>query len=72
MAVLNLTKAYGTDRLEAACAYALEKAAVVRCRFLKSVLANGVESRRETIIPTCEDGGYVRGSSYYSGKGDER
>jgi hypothetical protein len=68
LSVLNLSKLYGTERLEAACTYALTKTTHPRCRFLKSVLASGVDKPDESAHPVSEAGGYVRGSSYYSNK----
>lgn len=68
LAVLNLSKSYGTERLESACAYALTKTIHPRCRFLKSVLASGADKPDEQADPVSETGGYVRGSSYYSNK----
>lgn len=70
MAVLNLTKDYGAARLEAACAYALERCERPRSRFIRSVLASG-RDRRETDASNMpapgDSGGYIRGAGYYAG-----
>jgi hypothetical protein len=71
MAILNLSKTYGDNRLEAACSYALEKVPSPRCRFLKTVLASNTDKASPSIEPPKETGGYVRGSSYYSTPGQE-
>lgn len=67
MAILNLSKHYGEDKLETACGYALEKSVHPRCRFLRSVLASGVASSSACENPAPDRGGYVRGASYYAG-----
>ncbi len=67
-AVLNLTKGYTERELEAACAYALERAARPRCRFIESILASGAHRRgRED---ESDGGGYIRGAGYYEEGGD--
>lgn len=67
MAVLNLSKAYGDAELEQACAYALEKTARPRCKFIKSVLASKIAAKKNPTPELIEEGGFVRGASYYSG-----
>lgn len=63
LAVLNLTRRYSERDLEQACAYALTKVEVPRCKFLKSVISHGAQTcAREE----AEHGGYIRGESYYS------
>lgn len=71
LSVLNLSKPYGTERLEAACAYALTKATHPRYRFLKSVLASGADKPDEPVHPVSETGGYVRGPSYFSNRKED-
>lgn len=68
LAILNLSKRYSAERLESACAYALEKTASPRCRFLRTVLSSGVDLTQPVSPPAAEVGGYVRGADYYSGK----
>lgn len=67
LSILNLSKTYGEDRLEAACAYALGKTSTPRSRFLRSVLASETDKANAPLIPVKESGGYVRGPSYYRG-----
>lgn len=69
LAVLNLSKRYGADRLEAACPYALGRSDHLRCRFLRGALASGVADRGAAGAgaPAVEEGGYVRGAGYYAG-----
>ena len=67
MAILNLSKQYGECALENACKYALEKTSHPRCKFLRSVLASGVAERKDTTCSFSDQGGYVRGATYYSG-----
>ena len=67
LSILNLSKTYGEDRLEAACAYALGKTSIPRSRFLRSVLASEADKANAALVPVKESGGYVRGSSYYRG-----
>ena len=45
LAVLNLTKTYSESDLEAACAYALERAQRPRYRLIRSILASGAAGR---------------------------
>lgn len=47
LAVLNLTKRYSEYDLEQACAYALTKTPVPRCKFIKSVLASKVAKTKQ-------------------------
>lgn len=63
LAVLNLTKRYSEYDLEQACAYALTKTPVPRCKFIKSVLASKVAKTKQAEV--IESGGYIRGASYY-------
>ncbi|MDO4539025.1 MAG: IS21 family transposase [Coriobacteriales bacterium] len=68
LAVLNLSKRYGNEALEAACGYALERAEHPRCRFIRSVLASGAAGPADR--GEDEPGGYIRGEGYYGG-GDQ-
>ena len=67
MAILNLSRHYGEAQLEAACGYALERTAHPRCKFIRSALASGVAGRPVAAKRPAEQGGYVRGASYYAG-----
>ncbi|MBR1830768.1 MAG: IS21 family transposase [Atopobiaceae bacterium] len=67
MAILNLSKHYGDAELEAACAYSLEKTAHPRCKFIRSVLASGAARPADPGRRPADQGGYVRGASYYAG-----
>ena len=53
LSVLNLSKRYGEDRLEAACAHALPKLTSPRYRHLKAIL----DSNLDAAGPQKEDGG---------------
>ena len=68
LAVLNLSKRYGEEALEAACGYALERSEHPRCRFIRSVLASGAAGAGGDA-PGDAPGGYIRGAEYY-GRGD--
>ncbi|MEA5020613.1 MAG: IS21 family transposase [Gordonibacter sp.] len=68
LSILNLSKRYGAERLESACAYALEKTASPRYRFLRTVLASQADLSLKPAKPAVETGGYVRGAEYYAGK----
>lgn len=69
MAILNLSKTYGDEALEGACSYALKKGLEhPRSRFLRSVLASGAwKAAGAGKKEVHEQGGYVRGFSYYAG-----
>ena len=68
LAVLNLTKTYTERELEAACAYALERAPRPRCRFIKSILASGASKSGQD--DERGGGGYIRGAGYYEEGGE--
>lgn len=71
LSVLNLSKKYGEERLEAACAHALPRLTSPRYRHLKAILDSNLD-RREPIAgqgrkPEGGDApkGHVRGADYY-------
>ena len=66
LAVLNLSKRYGEEALEAACGFALERSEHPRCRFIRSVLASGAASAAGNGTDDAP-GGYIRGEGYYGG-----
>lgn len=71
LAVLNLSKKYGNRRLEDACAYALSRTSVPRCRFIRTVLASGVaDGSAAEDEAGGEAGGYLRGAEYYNQGGN--
>lgn len=65
LAVLNLSKRYGEEALEAACGYALERSEHPRCKFIRSVLASGAAGAQAR--PAAPAAGYIRGAGYYGG-----
>ena len=74
MAILNLSKRYDTQSLEDACAYCLKRSIHPGSRFLRSVLSSGVakaQAHESRSMPAKEQGGFVRGASYYAG-GEQR
>jgi hypothetical protein len=73
LSVLRLSRKYGDDRLEAACAHALPKVSSPRYKHLKAILDSGLDEP-PTPSPTRKkpgDGpgsgpkGHVRGADYY-------
>lgn len=67
--VLNLSKRYGDDRLEAACAHALPELTSPRCRHLKTILGSNLDAA-SPLAPTQQEHaqaprGHVRGADYY-------
>jgi transposase len=71
LSVLKLSKAYGTERLEAACEMALDTVRIPRYRHLKAILASEkdiayVKGKKDVARPE-DDSGYIRGSEYYGG-----
>lgn len=68
LSVLNLSKKYGEERLEAACAYALPRLTSPRYRHLKSILDSGLDEEGTKAPPAEAEGGtrgHVRGADYY-------
>ena len=67
LSVLNLSKRYGEDRLEAACAKALPRLTSPRYRHLKSILDSnlGDEPPAARTAAGAPPGGHVRGADYY-------
>ncbi len=70
LAILRLSKAYSAQRLEAACALALEKVASPRYRHVSLILETNQDKTRAGTAdrpePVREAGGYVRGADYYA------
>ena len=67
LAVLNLTRHYTEQELEEACTYALDKVAIPRCKFIKTVLASNTQAKADEEF--CDEylaGGYIRGEGYYA------
>ena len=65
--MLNLSKKYGRDRLEAACAHALPRLASPRYRHIKAILDSGLDSGAGAPSPApaeppSKPGGHVRGA----------
>lgn len=67
LALLRLSRKYSPQRLERACAIALEKARSPRYRHVKAILDANAD-KAAAPEPVEETGGYVRGAGYY-GKG---
>ena len=72
LSVLNLSKKYGEQRLEAACEHALPKLASPRYRHLKAILDSGLDGRdaarpsgKRASGPESGPKGHVRGADYY-------
>jgi len=70
--VLKLSKKYSAERLETACAMALEHVSVPRYSHLKAILSAGkdkdykpVKQQENESAPT----GFLRGAAYYGGDG---
>lgn len=77
LSVLRLSKAYATERLEAACELALERIQSPRYKTLKAILSSNqdqiflskkFEAKTKELHQSIQ--GYVRGSQYYGG-GDQ-
>lgn len=71
LSVLRLAKKYSPERLETTCGVALEKIRTPRYRHLKQILETNQDKLRnagDTVIPSEERGGYVRGADYYGGE----
>lgn len=65
-AVLRLEKAYGAERLEAACAFALTRFHSPRYRQLRTILAEKLDAGAITKNEDSTESGYIRGANYYS------
>lgn len=71
LSVLNLSKRYGEERLEAACAHALPKLTSPRYKHLKAILDSGLDEppaagpARNPGGPESDPRGRVRGADYY-------
>ena len=72
LSVLNLSKKYGGERLEAACAHALPKLSSPRYKHLKAILDSGLDeppagrpARGKPDGPESGPRGHVRGADYY-------
>lgn len=76
LSVLRLSNAYSEARLETACEYALTKIKTPRYQHLKSILSSNqdqiyLENKKASVNPIKNIGGYVRGSEYYGGQGND-
>ena len=69
LSVLNLSKRYGNDRLEAACAHALPKLTCPRYRHIKAILDSNLDVTGSLKTATADaevrPKGHVRGAGYY-------
>jgi hypothetical protein len=72
LSVLNLSKKYGEERLEAACAHALPRLASPRCRHPRAILDSGLDgpAAGQPAVKTPDGSGsgpkgHVRGADYY-------
>lgn len=68
LSVLRLSKRYGNERLEAACAYSLKRLHSPRYRHLKALLESNIDkidSEDGTDNDDADATGYVRGAGYY-------
>ena len=65
-AVLKLEKAYGAERLEAACTFALTRFHSPRYRQLRTILAEKLDAAAAKKDEKAADSGYIRGAAYYS------
>lgn len=68
LSVLNLSKRYGRDRLEAACSHALPRLASPRYKHLKAILDSNLDAGASAPRKAASgDGprGHVRGADYY-------
>lgn len=70
LSVLKLSKKYSSERLETACAFALEHVFAPRYSHLRAILASGQdEDYKESKRQEAESSpaGFVRGAAYYGG-----
>ena len=72
LSVLNLSKKYGDERLEAACAHALPRLTSPRYRHIKAILDSNLDASGPLPPAPSEGGageaaprGHVRGADYY-------
>ena len=69
LSVLRLSRKYGSDRLEAACAHALPRLASPRYKHLKAILDSNLDAERDTTpkrgTVTDGTGAHLRGADYY-------
>ena len=69
LSVLNLSKKYGRDRLEAACSHALPRLASPRYKHLKAILDSNLDAGESAPRKAASGGdgprGHVRGADYY-------
>ena len=70
LSVLNLSKSYTPERLEAACSMALDKIHSPRYRHLKAILSANQDKTAAMPLKTIDEQGYVRGAEYYGGGSD--
>ncbi|MGY4544044.1 hypothetical protein ACVWY0_003987 [Arthrobacter sp. UYNi723] len=68
LAVLRLSRRFSPARVEAACQLALRgPIRSPRYAHLRPILDTGQDKTGHVEEPEVDDGGYVRGSSYYAG-----
>lgn len=68
LSVLRLSRKYGDERLEAACAHALPRLSHPRYRHLKAILDSRLDceaERRPKRPAPAGEGGHLRGADYY-------
>lgn len=70
LSVLNLSKSYTPERLEAACSMALDRIRSPRHRHLKAILSANQDKNVAMPSKTTDEQGYVRGAKYYGGGAD--
>lgn len=68
LALLRLSRAYSPERLERACAIALDKVSSPRYRHVKPILESNQDKIEGKPAQPQERGGYVRGAGYYGGE----
>ena len=68
ISILRLSRKYGDERLEAACAHALPRLSHPRYRHLKAILDSRLDceaERRPKRPAPAGEGGHLRGADYY-------
>lgn len=70
LSVLNLSKSYTPERLEAACSMALDRIRLPRYKHLKAILSANQDKTVAMPSKMTDEQGYVRGAKYYGGGSD--
>ena len=70
LSILNLSKNYTPERLEAACSMALDRIHLPRYKHLKAILSANQDKTVAMPSKTTDEQGYVRGAEYYGGGSD--